>query len=922
MHPLFPFSKKSIVVLMAVSLTACGKTPEEHFQVAEQLVQKGDYRAAVIELKTVLQEQSDNRDARRLLGEVFIRNEAYPQAEKELSRAQSLGASEEEILPALATVYVRMGEPQKALELKTPDGPMNPQSIAVLHAMKAEAHLALGQRTEAATALTTGKQADPRQPVLLLTEAKLALVDGKRDQAAQLVDAALKADPGFLQALYLKAALRESENKTAEAAAVYQQILAADPAQFRAHLALASLHLKKGNIESADSAIQAAERVAEKAPLVRYARARLELQRGNPEKASTALMEILRAAPDHLPSMLAYSMASYSMGNYEQSINYAGKVLNAAPNNLVAARIVAGSQVRVGDNLGALKTLKTALAKHPEDPALLALAGDVHLKLGDHDKAMDYLDKAVALQPQNAFIKSRRAVGHLASGDRDEAVADLEAAAKLSERAGQADLALVSLHLKDKDYDKALQAIAALEKKLPNNPVTHNLRAAALLGKKDHAGARKALERALAIQPKFFPAALNLARLDIQDKQPERAHKRFEAILASDAGNVKAMLALASLAATQKDEKAAVAWLEKAAQVDPTAMEPRAQLVQHFLSKKDSRKALTWAREAAKKNPDNLQALGLLGSTLMANGDYREATEVYGRLTLKAPRSAEAHYRLALAFIGEKKTADARRALKNAVALDGNNAQPASALIRLELSENKPDAALAVARQMQAQHPESPLGHDLEGDILVQQKRMPQAIKAYEQALAKHTGATGLIKLHRALHLAGDTQPAELRLQAWLKQHPQDLAVRVYAAEHYMGVGRDRDAIGQYEAVLKLAPQNALALNNLANLYRRVEDKRALALAEASHKLAPDHPAIKDTLGWILVQEGQLPRAVELLRAAASKSPKVGNIRYHYGVALARSGRKAEARKELEAAIRSGETFAEVEDAKTLLKSL
>lgn len=910
----------STVIALVLALSACGKTPEEHFHQAQELVKKGDYKAAVIELKTVLQEQADNPAARQLLGEVFLRSEAYPQAEKELSRARSLGVPEEEVLPALAKAYVRMGEPQKALDLEPP-GKMPPPSLAALNAMKAEAHLALGRRAEAEAALVSAREADPRQPDLLLTQAKLALVDGNKQQAAQLVDEALKTDPGFLQALYVKAALHESENKLDDAAAVYRQIFAADPTQYRAHLALASVHLRQDKSAEAEKAIQTAEKIAPKAPLVLYARGRLELERGQSGKASNAFLEILRTAPDHLPSMLGYAMANYNLGNYEQSINYAGKVLNAAPSNPVAARVLAGSQVRVGDNKGALNTINVALRRHPEDPALLALAGDVHLKLGNHAQAMGYLDKAEALQPKNAFIKARRAAGHLATGDRDEALADLEAAAHLSERPGQADLAIVSLHLKEKNYDRALAAIATMEKKLPNNPVTHNLRAAALLGKQDRAGARKALEQALSIDPKFFPAALNLARLDLQDKQPERARKRFEAIVADDPKNAKAMLALASLHTAQKQEQAALGWFEKAARADPSMLDAHTQLVEHHLGRKDTRQALTWAQEAVRHNPDSIAALGLLGAARMAAGDHVGAADTYRRVTVKAPRSAEAHYRLGLALIGEKKIGEAREALRKAASLDDGSAKSHAALIRLELTENRPDAALQVARQMQAKRPESPLGYDLEGDILVQQKRLPQAIKVYEQALAKNAGPAGLIKLHRALHLAGD-KSAEQRLQGWLGQHPDDVAVRAYAAEHYMATGRDRDAITQYEALAKLAPQNAVALNNLANLYQRAADKRALAVAEASYKLAPDHPAIKDTLGWILVQEGQLPRAVELLSAAAKKSPKAGNIRYHYGVALARSGRKAEARKEIEAALASGEPFSEIDGARALLKSL
>jgi len=170
--------------------------------------------------------------------------------------------------------------------------------------------------------------------------------------------------------------------------------------------------------------------------------------------------------------------------------------------------------------------------------------------------------------------------------------------------------------------------------------------------------------------------------------------------------------------------------------------------------------------------------------------------------------------------------------------------------------------------------------------------------------------------------LSGDVKGAEKRLNAWLIQYPKDMTARNYAAEIYLNAGRNRDAIVQYETILKTTPNSALALNNLADLYQKEKDARALATAEQALKLAPDHPGIMDTLGWILVEQGQLPRATTLLRKAVDKAPKVGVFRYHLAVALSKSGDKANANKELEAAIATGQKFPELENAKAMLKTL
>jgi Flp pilus assembly protein TadD len=178
------------------------------------------------------------------------------------------------------------------------------------------------------------------------------------------------------------------------------------------------------------------------------------------------------------------------------------------------------------------------------------------------------------------------------------------------------------------------------------------------------------------------------------------------------------------------------------------------------------------------------------------------------------------------------------------------------------------------------------------------------------------------MKLYQATEQSGDAIGAEKRLKHWLGQHSKDLTTQQYVAQVYMQSGRNREAIVQYENVLKATPNDALVLNNLATLYQKEKDPRALATAEKALKLESDHPSILDTLGWILIEQGQLPRATELLRKAAEKAPKSGTIRYHLAVALSKGGDKANARKQLEAAISLGQAFKELDDAKAMLKTL
>src|SRR5206468_7098410 len=111
-----------------------------------------------------------------------------------------------------------------------------------------------------------------------------------------------------------------------------------------------------------------------------------------------------------------------------------------------------------------------------------------------------------------------------------------------------------------------LVAIARLEKDRPNDPITYNLKGGALLANKDLTGARKAFERALQLQPTQFAAAMNLAQLDLRNRDFQAARDRFEEILKHDKSNVESMLALSKLAAMAGVGEEAIWWVERARQ--------------------------------------------------------------------------------------------------------------------------------------------------------------------------------------------------------------------------------------------------------------------------------------------------------------------------------------------------------------------
>ena len=129
--------------------------------------------------------------------------------------------------------------------------------------------------------------------------------------------------------------------------------------------------------------------------------------------------------------------------------------------------------------------------------------------------------------------------------------------------------------------------------------------------------------------------------------------------------------------------------------------------------------------------------------------------------------------------------------------LDAQLAQAA-----LETSKENYAGAIAISRQIQKQHEKSPVGYIAEGDVLMKQKNPALAAKVYERAFALGRNGALLVKLHAALSQAGKGAEANARLLQWLKERPQDVAVRLYLAETYMAGQQNKAAIEQYQVLL------------------------------------------------------------------------------------------------------------------------
>jgi putative PEP-CTERM system TPR-repeat lipoprotein len=907
-------------VLLSVALIGCENETNPNLRAdIAQYQQKGELNAAVIVLKNSLANKPDDADARFLLATLYLETGDPISAEKEIRMAQRLGYSPDASLPVLGKSLVLQGQFQKAID---ETGLAVAKGGANLLCVRADAYLGLGKRDDARSLYENVLETHPKHTAALIGLGRVGYLARDVDMARKYSELALAAGPRNTDALMFKGDLLRAQNLNKEALATYDQVLAVNPQHRSAYVEKAYLEIALGQFEAAKADLDAARRIAPGSVLVHYTQGLLDYSQGKNAAAQESMQKVLRVAPEHMPSVLLAGAVNLNLGSLHQAEHHLRHYLEKNPGNLYARKMLASALLRTGHTPDALTVLEPALKASQDDVQLLALAGESYMQARDFGKAADFFDKASTLDPKQAQLRTSLALSKLGKGEEAQAVSDLQLATRLDGNSHQAGIALVRTELSLKHFDNAYAAVLALEKAQPGNAAIADLKGTVYVGKQDSERARASFTRALVLQPSYYPAAANLAQLDMSEKNPIAAKQHLLNFLDKNPGSVEVLTALSSLAAFSGKVEDATPWLEKAAAIDPGAMTPGVNLIAQYLRTGQNQKALDLTRTVQVTHPDNPDLLDLLGKSLLANGDLDNALEAYKRLAVALPRSAQAQMQVAALHLLMKKPSNAEDYLKAALAMQPDFPAAELALAEINVRKGWHELALMSAARMQKNHPKGAAGYQLEGDVLMGKKQPAQALAAYERALGFSKTSELAIKVVHALRVAGKPDEAARRLAQWMQQHPDDARVQLYKAETLMADRKFKPAAAQLEATLKRQPANVVALNNLALAYQQLQDGRAAQVAEEAYKLAGDQPVIMDTLGWILVEQGDTARGLPMLQKVSAKAPQARDIRYHMAMGLYKAGDKAAARKELQALVAGNMQFAQADEVRALLKQL
>lgn len=176
--------------------------------------------------------------------------------------------------------------------------------------------------------------------------------------------------------------------------------------------------------------------------------------------------------------------------------------------------------------------------------------------------------------------------------------------------------------------------------------------------------------------------------------------------------------------------------------------------------------------------------------------------------------------------------------------------------------------AIRMLEQIAREYPTRPEPLAMQGDILRTKRRFPDAVEAYNQAIARlpHPGPN-------SWPLFYDRAIALERAHQWTR------------------------AEADFNHALELSPDQPYVLNYLG--YSWTEQGRNLAKArqmiERAVVLRPNDGSILDSLGWVTLRQGDVKGAIRSLEHAVELTPEDATVNGHLGDAYWAAGRKLEA---------------------------
>jgi predicted Zn-dependent protease len=548
----------------------------------------------------------------------------------------------------------------------------------------------------------------------------------------------------------------------------------------------------------------------------------------------------------------------------------------------------------------ALNRMDRVIDKSPDDPVLRYERAMMLIDAGKVDKAEAELRQVLTKSPD--FYDANRVLGRIlldrGANDRarvEEALRYLTAAYKATPDDFSTGLAVAHILTSLDRTPEAERVLASMVERAPDQRALNYQYAQVLTKLGRGSESRQYLERAVAVDPTFTPAIMQL--LEIYEQQSEFAK--------------------------------GAALLQPLIDEDPLNVELQRQQAFFYLRAGDARHARDRFRALVQADPKDARSAFYLAESLNDLEQYAEAEALFEKLHAADPKDTDVIASYGLALAGQKKWDEAAKQFQSLLGVadlaDHTSALARTQLAYIDLQKGNYDAAVETAKSIfvfrdkpntqainvaleslrkQKKYAEmaallEPLVQKFESDPFVNARyvealtRSGQKGKAAQHAaLQTKTGTRNVIAVAEAYVQAEDAPSAVALLKAASGAKPDDVDLQFEAGSVLERSGDRPAAEKAFLTLLEKNPDHAPTLNYLGYMWaesgKNLERAHEMLVKAVSKE--PTNGAYVDSLGWVYFRMGNLEMAEKYLTDATSLLPRDATVHEHLGDVLAKRG--------------------------------
>lgn len=459
---------------------------------------------------------------------------------------------------------------------------------------------------------------------------------------------------------------------------------------------------------------------------------------------------------------------------------------------------------------------------------------------------------------------------------------------------------------------------------------------------KQEGPALSAARRWVELAPDTVEARQSLAILAMHAGIPDEAVEQFEYLLTRAEDDTQLYQAVTGLLARNEDRQVALELMRRLVEAHPQSVQAHLAYSRLALHAENTELALQEVERALALQPQLAEALILRAGVRVKAGETERAQEELKEAVAAQPANAELRMAHARLLLDIQKLSAAAEQFAAVVKLQPDNADAWYSLGLLALEQREYKSAERYFRKLLELGKREQEARYYLGRTREMREDYDAALEWYAKVTEGDYWLEAQTRMASMRAKTGDLEGARRQLNDLRVRQPA-LAVRLYLVEGDIlsQAGKLREALALYNQVLTEQPNNhdllyaralvAERLNDLAlaeaDLRRIVAEDpnnshawnalgytladrtdrlvEALEYIEKAVALAPDEPAVIDSLGWVYYRLGNLDQAAQHLKRAYELSRGDAEVAAHYGEVLWRQGKRSEARALWEKARRS-----------------